>query len=208
MTRRRRLRSPRILRSRGRPVAAVLVTLLIALAVADRLGLFGYRGDDRGRYHHQSFVVVKVVDGDTLDVDAPDGSRPTTRVRLWGVDTPEVAGSGGPEMHFGPQASEYTKSLVLDQRVRLELSAQRARDRYGRLLAFVYLADGGMLNEQLLQTGHAYADTRFDHEFKQRFTALEARARKSRVGLWAAITLKEMPLWRQRLESWKAERSD
>jgi micrococcal nuclease len=200
------LRSPRILRSHRGPVAAVLVVLLVALALADRLGLFGWRGDDRNRYHHQSFVVVNVVDGDTLDVDAPDGSRPTTRVRLWGVDTPEVAGSGGPEMHFGPQASGFTKSLVLDQRIRLELSGQRTRDRYGRLLAFVYLADGGMLNEQLVETGHAYADPRFDHEYKQRFSALEERARRGRTGLWTDVSAKEMPLWRQRLEARKVER--
>lgn len=205
---RRRPRYPRILRSRRGPIATVAIALLLAIAVADRAGLFGWRGDDRARYHGRTFHVVNVVDGDTLDVGAPDGDRPTTRIRLWGVDTPETGRGGQLKMHFGPEASAYAKSLALNEPVRLELSGRDTRDRYGRLLAYVYLArNGTMLNERLLETGHAYADTRFEHEYMRRFKSLEERARKDRVGLWATATVNDMPHWRQRLENWKAVRS-
>lgn len=205
----RRKRSPHILRSRRGPILTAAVVLLAALAIADRLGLLGWRGDDRSRYHDQTFRVVKVVDGDTLDVDAPDGSHATTRIRLWGVDTPEIAHGGQAEMYFGPEAKAFAQSLVLEKPVRLELSNGRTRDRYGRLLAFVYSADSGnMLNERLIETGHAYADNRFDHEFKKRFGELEARARKNKVGLWAQVTMNDMPLWRQRIETRRTSHAD
>jgi len=187
------------------------IVLLVLLGLLDRLGLFGWQDDDHTRYHGRIFEVVHVVDGDTLDLGVPDGDRPTTRVRLWGVDTPEVEETGQPSMFFGPQASAYARELVLNRRVRIELSGERPRDRYGRLLAFVYLtgppAEGQMLNELLVATGHAYADRRFKHEFQNRFSAAETRAQKAGAGLWAKVTFEQLPAWRQRLERARPHRS-
>lgn len=160
-----------------------------------RLGLWG---SDLAIYNGRTFRVVNVVDGDTLDLAAADGDRPHTRVRLWGIDTPEVHGR---IMYFGAEASAFLRRLALHRDVRVELLDRRTRDRFGRLLAYLYLPGSDEpINATLVRTGHAYADTRFDHPRKQQFIALERLAREQRLGLWAHVTPHDMPRWRQRLE--------
>jgi micrococcal nuclease len=155
--------------------------------------------DDLARYHNRTFRVTKVVDGDTLQVDAPDGASPHTTIRLWGVDTPEVHGVEIPD-YFGPEASAFSHSVADEQLVRLELLPDHTRDRYRRLLAYVHLPDGTMLNERLIEGGYAYADTRFAHPLKARFGQLERRARRQGVGLWPRVTPERMPAWRRQRE--------
>lgn len=178
-------------------VAALLAAAVaVGLAVADRAGLFGRQpSPDRQRYHNQTFTVSAVVDGDTLDVDIPDivTGHSTTRIRLWGVDTPEVHGVPVPQ-HFGPEASAFTGKLM-HQRVRLELEPHDTRDKYNRLLAYVYMPDGRMLNEELLRGGLAYADPRFEHSRKAVFSRLAREAMKSRRGLWADVTRDDLPYY-------------
>jgi len=153
---------------------------------------------DYARYHQKTFNVVKVVDGDTLDIDLPDGRFETTRIRLWGVDTPEVAGSPRGAMYWGATASAFAKRTLIGRRVRLELLERNTRGKYKRLLAYVYLADSNeMFNEMLLTAGHAYADTRFAHPRRDHFIALEAAAREKGTGLWKNVTTDQMPKWRQ-----------
>ncbi len=120
-----------------------------------------------------------------------------------GVDTPEVAGSPAGVMYFGPEASAYTKQQLTDRSVRVVLAPTQTRDIYGRLLAFVYFKDidERMLNEALVETGHAYSDWRFDHAYRRRFEAVEKRAQAGQVGLWSDVTFDQMPAWRQRMES-------
>lgn len=97
-------------------------------------------------------VVTRVVDGDT--VEARIGIRQET-VRLIGIDTPETVHPRVGIEPWGPQASAFTKGLLPPGTpVRLELGVQE-RDRYGRLLAYVYLSDGRMLNALLLKAGLA-----------------------------------------------------
>lgn len=197
----------------------IWLLLLLLLAVLDHAGRLGSRGDDRTRYHDRVFRVVEVIDGDTFDIDAPDGRRPHTRVRLWGVDSPERHGP----MHFGPEASDFARQTLLGRRVRIILGPGRTRDndRYDRLLAYAYLVDpepgpgttlrsdppdrsrgpdGPMFNEMLISTGHAYADPRFDHPWAERFADLEERARRDRVGLWREVRPEQFPPWKQRME--------
>lgn len=170
------------------PIATLLVAALLLLA--DRFGLVNRSGDhgtDWQRYQHQSFTVVHVVDGDTLDVDQPDGKKAHTRVRLWGIDTPEM-NVGKPQLGPEPYAAEATvlaKMLADGQTVELELEASEIRDRYGRLLAYIQLSDGRWLNEELVRAGLARADRRFAHPKMQRYIALEQEARKERLGMWA-----------------------
>jgi micrococcal nuclease len=156
-------------------------------------------GDDYARYHRKVFTVAKVVDGDTVDLDVPDGRHAHTRVRLWGVDTPEVAASGRGEMYYGPEASAYTKAALDAREVTVTLVQNKTRDRYGRLLAYLTLpGDDKTFNERLIETGHAYADWRFDHPYKEQFLAAERQARKRRQGLWASVRADQMPPWRLR----------
>lgn len=186
---------------RRHPLFLGLVILAAAGAILDRSLKKSPFTDDFSRYHNQSARVVYVVDGDTFDVDIPDRRKPHTRIRLWGVDTPEVGMHDTEPMYFGAEASRYAKQTLLDQPVRVELAPERTRDRYGRLLAYVYLADTGqMFNEMLLETGHAYADKRFAHAYKVRFTQLERQAQTAAAGLWAGVTFDQFPPWKQRMD--------
>jgi micrococcal nuclease len=161
-------------------------------------------GTDHERYHDKTFTCINVVDGDTLDIDATDGMRASTRIRLWGIDTPETVKPGTSPMHFGPEASSYVKSRVLRQPVRVVLAPQESRDRYDRLLAYVYpQGSPAMLNEDILEHGYGYADPRFPHVWRERFSQLEDRARRQKVGLWADVRPDQMPEWRRRREAGK-----
>lgn len=126
-------------------------------------------------------VVSRVVDGDTIDVIIGGETR---RVRLLLVDTPEVF--GGAEC-YGREASEYVSSLLPEgAAVRLEGDVTDT-DAFGRLLRYVYLADGRMLNELLLEGGYAEVYDSGDMEqHEQRLLDAEARAREAGAGLWTA----------------------
>ena len=169
--------------------------LVIALVLADRAGLFGRAPKgDVATYDGRTFRVARVIDGDTLDVDVPDGGRSLTRIRLWGVDTPEVETDERPADPFGPQASQYAKALVQDKWVRLQLETGRpTRGKYGRLLAYVHLPDGRMLNRLLVAGGYGYADPRFDHSHKDEFAHLQQQAVTERRGLWRNVKRSDIP---------------
>ncbi len=175
--------------------------LLLGLYAGDRVGLFGRApkpvGEDYIRYNDKSFRVVLVVDGDTLDVDEPDDGKPATRIRLWGVDTPETKAPNKPVEHFGPEASAFTARMCEGKTVRLQLVHGKTRDNYHRLLAYVVLADGTMLNSELIRQGYGYADPRFDHPAKVQFQELQARARQGRLGLWKDLKPADLPYYMQ-----------
>ncbi len=155
-------------------------------------------GSDIIKYDGRQFTVVKVVDGDTIDIDIPDGNYPHTRIRLWGVDTPETKNPRTGQMYFGKEASEFTTKLALGKRVTIYLDKDRnTRGKYGRLLAYVQLPDRTFLNERLLSEGYAYADLRFKHSFYNKYKQLEAVARSEGKGLWPEVTAEQMPEWKQ-----------
>lgn len=185
---------------RRRPRLTAVVALIFIAIVWARLA--GPIGDDRSRYHDQHFICVRVIDGDTLDINLPDGRHSTTRIRLIGVDTPETQHSERGPMHFGEQASRFTESKVLNRKIHIVLAPQQTRDRYGRLLAYVYFdnehGESVMLNEALITEGFGYADRRFEHPWKVTFEQKEARAERNGVGLWAEVTPEKMPEWRRR----------
>ncbi len=185
-----------------RPVIAFGL-LLVCVGAVSRF-LFAGAADDFDTYHNRVFTVVEVADGDTFDIDHPDGVHPDTRIRLWGVDTPEVAGSRDGAMLFGDEASAFAKRVLMGKKVRVVLSQRRTRDKYDRLLAYVEFADGAdaseSYNERLLAEGLAYADWRFDHPMKSVYKKIERQARRARIGLWASVTPDDMPAWRSRME--------
>jgi micrococcal nuclease len=128
--------------------------------------------------------VVKVVDGDTLEVELDTG---TERVRLLGIDTPETVHPTKPVECFGPEASSRMKELAPPGTVlRLERDVE-LRDRYGRLLTYAYLPDGTFLNRSMLADG--YATTLFidpNRAHRRELAAAESDARSQGRGLWAA----------------------
>jgi micrococcal nuclease len=96
-------------------------------------------------------TVVHTVDGDTIDVQLRNGR--IERVRILGADTPETVDPRKPVQCYGHEASAYTKARLLGRRVRLETDAE-VRDKYGRLLAYVYV-DGKRYDDELLRLGYA-----------------------------------------------------
>ncbi len=106
-----------------------------------------------GQGHPAVATVARVVDGDTVDLHFSSG---TERVRLLGIDTPETVKPNTPVQCFGPEASARTKALLPHGiTVRVERDGE-ARDRYGRLLLYVYRSrDGMFINLALVAEGYA-----------------------------------------------------
>ncbi len=130
--------------------------------------------------------LVRVIDGDTIVVRA--GGR-VERVRYIGIDTPETVKPNTPVQCWGPQAHELNARLLGAPGAALTLRFDRElRDRYGRLLAYVYRArDGLLVNARLIADGAARTlEIAPNTGEAAQLGALEARARASGLGLWSA----------------------
>ncbi len=125
-------------------------------------------------------TVVRVVDGDTIHVRI--GAR-VEKVRYIGVNTPEVHHPTKGEEPGGREAAEVNRRLVEGQAVRLELDVQE-RDRYGRLLAYVWIGDL-MINAELVRLGYAQVMTIPPNvRYQEVFLKLQREAREAGRGLW------------------------
>ena len=166
--------------------AVVLLAILVIALVrgcdeSNEEGSSGAGGDRTPTADEVTGEVVEVTDGDTIEVALEGGVED---VRYIGVDTPEVDPSVGVEC-FGKQASELNAELVEGERVRLVFDAER-RDRYGRLLAYVYVGDT-FVNAELVRRGYARTLTITPNDtFAERFARLAQEAANAGRGLWAA----------------------
>jgi micrococcal nuclease len=125
--------------------------------------------------------VTHVVDGDTIDVSI--AGQPYT-VRYIGVDTPETVRPDYPVEWMGPEASAANKALVEGKTVYLEKDVSET-DRYGRLLRYVYLADGTMVNAELVRQGYAQSATYPpDVKHQSLFQEMQRQAMAAGRGLW------------------------
>ncbi|HEV7460562.1 MAG TPA: thermonuclease family protein [Solirubrobacteraceae bacterium] len=162
----------------------VLFGLLAAVGAGVLDGLGGGGGPGAGA--RIAAVVTRVVDGDTVRVRF--GGRDEA-VRYIGMDTPETVKPNAPVQCFGKAASAANHRLVGGARVELRLDAE-PRDRYGRLLAYLYRrADGLFVNAELVRGGFARTLTippNIGHAAE--LGALERQARADRRGLWGACT--------------------
>jgi len=124
--------------------------------------------------------VIRVVDGDTIHVRI--GAR-VEKVRYIGVNTPEVHHPRKCEEPGGREAAEVNRRLVEGKTVRLELDVQE-RDRYGRLLAYVWVGDV-MVNAELVRLGYAQVMTIPPNvRYQEIFVKLQREAREAGRGLW------------------------
>jgi micrococcal nuclease len=138
-------------------------------------------GDPPGAGESATAEVLRVIDGDTIEVDL-DGR--TEDVRYIGVDTPETVKPGEPVQCFGPQASSYNHELVEDRVVRLEFDAE-LRDDYGRLLAYVYAGDR-FVNAELVEGGYARTlEIEPNTSRAEQLGRLEDEASDAGRGLWS-----------------------
>ena len=132
-----------------------------------------------------SATVEQVIDGDTIEIRL--GGK-TESIRLIGIDTPETKHPTKPVQCFGPEASQFMHELLPEgTTVRLERDVE-ARDRYGRLLLYVYrMPDNLFVNYELAAQG--YADTlSIEPNIMHRsdFSRAVAQARTNKLGLWKA----------------------
>jgi len=130
-----------------------------------------------------------VPDGDTVHLE--DGRK----VRLLGIDAPEMGRDGAPDQYYAKEARQFLRRLVKGRTVRVETDHQ-GTDRYGRILAYVYLPDGRMANLVLVEEGYAfyYPHTHQDREFQKRMLAAQNRSIRARKGFWPRILTLEQPL--------------
>jgi micrococcal nuclease len=130
--------------------------------------------------------VERVVDGDTVDLELSGGG--TERVRLLGIDTPETVKPDAPVECFGPEASARTKALLPQGSDVLVQRDQEARDRYGRLLAYLWRrSDGRFVNLDLVAGGYARTlSIEPNTAHRADLAQAAATARSARAGLWGA----------------------
>jgi micrococcal nuclease len=131
----------------------------------------------------EQVYVERVVDGDTFVARFKNGE--SERVRLIGVDTPETVHPKKPVEHFGREASDYTKRHLEGKIIGLTYD-QNKRDRYGRVLAYVWIGET-LYNNQIIREGYAFAFTKypFNDEYMKMFRESERYARENDIGLWA-----------------------
>lgn len=131
-----------------------------------------------------------IYDGDTLKIEK------IGKVRLLGIDTPEYTASSRDRFYtknfqikakklrqVSRQAKRYNIRHVKGKQVRLEIDRTQ-KDKHGRLLAYVYLPNGDMLNLLLLEKGLASVFRRYDFQYKKDFLGAEEKARIKKLGLW------------------------
>ncbi len=133
------------------------------------------------------YPVASVSDGDTIKVRIA-GKAET--VRLIGIDTPETKDPRKPVQCFGKAASSEMQKLVAHKTVRLEADPTNAnRDKYQRLLRYVYLPDGTLVNAYMIQNGYAFAYVLFPFTKMEEFRGYEKQARDANRGLWAGCSV-------------------
>ncbi|MGQ9547393.1 MAG: thermonuclease family protein [Roseiflexus sp.] len=132
-------------------------------------------------------TVTNVADGDTIEVSL---NGRTERVRLIGVDTPETSHPSRPVECFGREASAFTRELLRGQTVLLEDDpTQDNRDRFNRLLRFVWFPDGRLANYEIIAQGYGFEYTfRRPYRYQAEFKAAERAARDAQIGLWSPET--------------------
>lgn len=132
-------------------------------------------------------LCIKVFDGDTIQVQIEKSKilnqQSEITVRLIGVDTPEISHPLKPVQYFAQEASSLTTKMVLGKKVKLEFDFE-SEDKYGRVLAYVFLPDGRMLNAEIIKQGYGFAYTRFPFRYMDEFRRFEKDARSKGLGLW------------------------
>ena len=162
--------------------AAVLVAVILGASFMVRWGVLRFLQPSAEPFADRP-TVVKVIDGDTIDVRL---GRTVTRVRLLGIDTPETKDPRKPVQCFGPEASRRTAELLpVGSVVHLE-SDRETHDVFGRTLAYVHREDGLFVNLSLVAEGFADVLTIAPNgAHSAEFTAAAAAARAGPRGLWA-----------------------
>jgi micrococcal nuclease len=131
------------------------------------------------------YPVLRVVDGDTIDVGV---NGKTERLRLIGINTPETVDPKKPVECFGPQASANAHKFLDGTEVKIAADpSQGDKDIYGRLLRYVWLRDGLFYNLEAIKDGFAFEYTfKTAYQYQKEFQAAQKSAQENKLGLWSA----------------------
>ncbi len=164
-----------------------LIPVLFLLFISAVFGSFGH-GDDAAAPTLQQATVIAVNDGDTVTL-LLGGKR--DRARLIGIDAPEMG-----QEPWGLLSREHLRKLLKAYRWRVSIeNGIEQRDKYSRLLVYLWAPDGQMLNERMLQDGYAVLFTiQPNSKYSERFRKAQRIARESRRGIWGKDGLREKPL--------------
>ncbi len=129
-----------------------------------------------------AYKVIKVIDGDTLELES------IGKVRLIGVDTPETVDPRKEVECFGKEASEYTKTILLNNYITIEYdNTQDKEDKYGRDLVYIF-KDNINFNLELIQKGYAYEYTyKVPYKYQREFKDAQSKAKETKQGIWGDI---------------------
>ncbi|HUC86716.1 MAG TPA: thermonuclease family protein [Candidatus Saccharimonadales bacterium] len=164
-------------------VLGLLSWLGLGVVQQGRVGPPSAPGGNSGGSQPGYYPVTHVTDGDTIDVKI---AGKTEIVRLLGMDTPETHDPRKAVQCYGEIAAAETRKLVGGKQVRLAGDSEDSdRDKYHRLLRYVYLPDGTFVNQYLTEQGYAFAYTIFPISKLDQFRAWEAEARAAGRGLWS-----------------------
>lgn len=139
----------------------------------------------RGNVNSVLANVLFVIDGDTIDVSI-DGKK--ERVRLIGIDAPEMGFENKKEMCFAKESREKLMEFIGEKTVRIASdSTQQNRDVYNRLLRYVYLPDETNVNSLMIEEGYAYeyAYKEIPYLYQKEFQEAQQKAKSLKLGLWA-----------------------
>ena len=168
---------------------SLLTLLLVAfVAVGQWQGWFEKAGKGVMTTQPGLYNVAHYVDGDTIAVDM-NGTMET--IRFIGIDTPETHKPNTPVQCYGPAAAAHTQNAIQAAGGKVRLvsdSLSTNRDRYDRLLRYVYLPDGTNLNELNVQQGYAFYYPYFPFSKSTQFASDEQAAMEAHKGLWGACT--------------------
>ncbi|MCX6738644.1 MAG: thermonuclease family protein [Candidatus Parcubacteria bacterium] len=133
---------------------------------------------------NEFYDVVRIVDGDTL-VARIDGVE--EKIRLIGINTPETVDPRKMVECFGKEASDEAKRILTKKSVRIETDpSQDLYDKYGRMLAYIFLEDGTNFNQLMISNGYGYEYTyHLPYKYQKEFKQAEKYARENKKGLWA-----------------------
>lgn len=160
----------------------LLITLLLAILVP-LTAKYGPRTltAPPGYYHVKQFI-----DGDTIEVDMNGTAE---KVRFIGVDTPETHDPRKQVQCFGVAAATFTKQQIGNNAVRLEADPTNTnRDRYNRLLRYVYTPDGRLINAEIIKQGYGFAYISFPFTKLEEFKGYQKQAQSQTLGLWGSCT--------------------
>ena len=161
-----------------------LILIIVLFTVAQQMGWLKPAEQKLVEIQPGQYRVLQVHDGDTISVDMNGIEE---KVRFIGVDTPETQDPRKAVQCFGKAASNYTTKLLAGQSVRLEADPQSSnRDRYSRLLRYVYLPDGRLVQAEIIRSGYGFAYTSFPFAKSDEFESYEKEARDNSRGLWGS----------------------